>query len=348
MKSPLTIITGILCFVFLAVSAGADYLVVSRVSNIKERPERDSLVLEKVETNTPLHLLDQGQQDKGYYHVKTTNNSRDGWIYRNHVRRKTGNPPVEGESTREDIGELINPLCLYGCPAGSPTSNDVVTREIYVLSNNPRTKFADWVAYKVTKETIGPSKNRNWAKDPLLDVKVTMEPHDYDGAPEALKIDRGHQAPLASFSGTSHWMETNYLSNITPQKSNLNQGLWEKLEENERKVAKRDTVKEIYVMTGPLYERSMPKMPNASKDHVVPSAYWKVIAVNDGKVPRVAAFYFDQETSRNEDMCDHLQTIDEIERRSGLDFFYTLDDALEDSMECSTATLAGDLGCQEN
>ena len=44
--------------------------------------------------------------------------------------------------------EVYSRRCLAGCPDGSPASNELVIREICVLSNNPETKFADWVAYR--------------------------------------------------------------------------------------------------------------------------------------------------------------------------------------------------------
>ena len=51
--------------------------------------------------------------------------------------------------------------CLASCPSGAPATNTLLIREIYALSNNPETKFADWVAYRVTADTIGPSRSRN-------------------------------------------------------------------------------------------------------------------------------------------------------------------------------------------
>ncbi len=82
--------------------------------------------------------------------------------------------------------------------------------------------------YRVTSETIGTSKslNRDWEEDPFLEDSETLEPDDYKNAFNELKTDRGHQAPLASFAGTVFWRSTNILSNITPQKSDLNQGAW--------------------------------------------------------------------------------------------------------------------------
>ncbi len=94
----------------------------------------------------------------------------------------------------------------------------VSARPIYTLQNNAQTKFADWVAYRVTPNTIdGPSRSRNWQQDPNIPATQTMVPADYNGAHATIGTDRGHQVPLASFSNTAHWATTNYLSNITPR-----------------------------------------------------------------------------------------------------------------------------------
>ena len=114
--------------------------------------------------------------------------------------------------------------CLSGCPTGVPATNEVIARTIYALSNNAETKFADWVAYRVLPGFLtGPSRNRNWAKDPDLDEDETLLPDDYDHANVTLAVNRGHQAPLASFKGATDWRQTNFLSNITPQFMKLNQ-----------------------------------------------------------------------------------------------------------------------------
>ena len=122
-------------------------------------------------------------------------------------------------------------------------------------SSAPTTRFADWVAYRITKRSIGPTAARVWKPDPWLADNETLEPEDYRGAFAALKTDRGHQAPLASFTSTPTWEATNYLSNITPQKSALNRGAWVKLESSVRSLARSPDTDAVYVMTGPLSER---------------------------------------------------------------------------------------------
>jgi len=173
--------------------------------------------------------------------------------------------------------ELHTFHCLHGSPVGAPATSDTIVREIYTLSSNDITKQADWVAYPVTPATIGASENRNWAKDPWLANDETLNPAEYTGAPAALHIDRGHQAPLASFSGTPSVADTNILANITPQASALNQGPWVRLENPERALAQQSG-KAIFLYTGPLFERMMKPLPGTPKMHRVPSGYWKVVA----------------------------------------------------------------------
>ena len=127
--------------------------------------------------------------------------------------------------------EIHSKHFFYGYPYGTDKSNDLIIRDIYALSSNDETKFADWVAYKLTYDmTTGSGKDRDWEPDPWLEDSETLEPDDYKGAYNALGTDRGHLAPLGSFDGTETWYEVNYLSNIVPQKSSLNRGRWKQLE----------------------------------------------------------------------------------------------------------------------
>lgn len=209
--------------------------------------------------------------------------------------------------------------CLAGCPAGAPRTNDLLIREIYALSNNAQAKFADWVAYRVTRETVGTSDalQRNWQDEELLKEAETLEEADYAGAFAALRTYRGHQAPLASFAGTLFSRVRNILSNIPAQKSALNQGPWVRLETAARCGVR---VAGVLVVTGPVYDSDAEAMvlPGADKRHRVPTGYFKVVADDIG---RATAFFFDQDADRGMDHCDGIVTLREVEAASGLDIF---------------------------
>lgn len=223
--------------------------------------------------------------------------------------------------------------CLAACPS-VPRGDQLVEHTLYTLANDGGTKFADWVAYVVHAEWIASGRPRNWQADPDVDEADTLEDEDYRGANAAYDYEMGHQAPLQSFGGADEWEEVNYLSNIMPQIGNLNGGRWGALERAERELA-RELDRPVYVMSGPLYERRMPALPQADERHRVPSGFWKVVALSDG---RVAGFIFQNRAEEGSTFCDEIVSVSEIERRSRLNLFPGI--ALR-----SLGDLSSDIGC---
>lgn len=91
------------------------------------------------------------------------------------------------------------------------------------------------------------------------------------------------------------------------------------METRERTLASRSKVA-VYVYTGPLFERPMRPMPKGGVMHRVPSGYWKVVAMADG---RYSSFLFDQNTPRRADHCDSRTSLTEVQLRSRLMLFPT-------------------------
>jgi len=240
--------------------------------------------------------------------------------------------------------------CHGGCPVSQQGEGRVVIREVYVLQNNPITKFADWVAYRVSVAGMtlpeGVDKpTRRWKRDDALDPANTLAPDDYKDAHAVLGTDRGHQAPLASFYGYPDVQATNYLSNITPQRGALNQGPWRILEDKVRDLAREAGT--LFVVTGPLYERPMAPLPRARKPHRVPSGYWKVVLRDPDPVApgdeAVAAFIMDQDLPRHADFCATAVAVDTIEIRGGYDLFPEF--SHDEAFEAGPGTLFAALGC---
>lgn len=234
--------------------------------------------------------------------------------------------------------------CSVGCPLGGGAVT--LHRQAYSLNNNSSTKFANWVAYRITKASSATGRKRNWLADPDIPVGETLEPADYKGASRALKIDRGHQANLASMAGVADWRALNYLSNITPQKADLNQGPWAHLETLERELSKKEGVDSVYVVTGPLYERFIGTLPGTTKEHVIPSGYWKVIFTGDSPSDGFyASFLMDQNTPRFANFCDFQVTIEQIENRSGLKIWSELNGEVKNTLSVEKGRLAAMIGC---
>jgi endonuclease G len=162
-----------------------------------------------------------------------------------------------------------NNNCEHIAPWNVSPGQYFICRETYALSMNPESKMADWVSYCVNTKSItsdGSEQNRRWEPDPSLPESSQLEPNDYRGV-GALGYDRGHQAPLATFKG-ENWQETNYTSNITPQKAELNRGAWLKLENYERSLIKK--YGKVCTITGPYYEEllTMPNLIYADESHI--------------------------------------------------------------------------------
>jgi endonuclease G, mitochondrial len=224
-------------------------------------------------------------------------------------------PPTTNTPTN-----LTCPVHLpYGIPTGTPPTNDFLVRDIYCLSSNDETKFADYVAYYLDQATISGNSDqqRIWQPDPDINPNETLEPEDYKGAYNALGTDRGHLAPLASFRG-KNWQQTNYLSNIVPMKSVLNRSTWADLENYERDIVRK--YGEAYIITGTYYGDSSLKLPQADEPHQIPSGFWKIIKYNG----KIESYVFAQDTPKNTDFKSGKTTLTEIEKLTNLELNFLL------------------------
>ena len=224
-------------------------------------------------------------------------------------------PPTAIESPAIEPGpSAIESAPAQKCPhlpeGIQPKAERIIVRDIYCFAPNRETKFPDWVAYTVSRETMGDGggeQSRDWEPDPDPTIAdLVLEPEDFEGGYQALDVDRGHLIPLASFRGVN-WQQVNYMSVIVPQRSSLNRGAWADLEDQVRDLAKVSPVK---VLAGTDYDRSLGVLPNADEPHQIPSGLWMVVSQNK----TIAAYYFDQDSDQG------AITIPELEARTGLNF----------------------------
>lgn len=148
--------------------------------------------------------------------------------------------------------------------------------------------------------------------------------------------DRGHLAPnyaIAAVHGRSAQVDTFLMSNMTPQRPKLNRQLWQRLEEAvmDHFAPRFDR---LQVITGPIFpENFMDNVFNRVGLVEVPAAFYKIIVVPHSEGPLALAFIMPQDVRGNEPLDDYLVTIDEIEARTGLNFFPDLTPAMEAVLE---------------
>lgn len=152
--------------------------------------------------------------------------------------------------------------------------------------------------------------------------------------------DRGHMAPnyaIAAVHGREAQLDTFYMSNMSPQRPDLNRRLWQRLEEVviDRFVPRFG---EVQVITGPVFpERFFDNVFNRVGLVEVPEAFYKIIAV-PGDKPRVLAFLMPQKVLGDEPLDAYLVSVDEIEGLTGLNFFPRLPDVVAEALEGEVIT----------
>lgn len=158
-----------------------------------------------------------------------------------------------------------------------------------------------------------------------------VTPQDYTNS----GYDRGHLAPnhaMALLYGKQAQEETFLMTNITPQKPSLNQKLWQQLEVIElEQFAPKFNV--LWVYTGPLFATNPSYLKSAF--HIeIPEAFYKIyLGIEENGSIKALAFIIPQKAKMRDALEKYIVSIDEVERRSGFDFFYQLDDTIEDALE---------------
>lgn len=199
----------------------------------------------------------------------------------------------------------------------------------YITSYNNQTKNANWVAWKLTREHAdGPYSRKGVPYYEDMEVEGGRQELS-DWYNTGLPIDHGHLCP----AGDNKWSEdamhqTFLLTNMCPQNSTLNQNNWEYLERRCRGWAKH--YGEVYIATGPIFYSDDYATIGANKVGV-PDAFFKVV-LRLGKSPQALGFIYKNDGEGHK-LDYYLLSVDEVERITGIDFFYNLPDDIEDVVE---------------
>jgi len=207
----------------------------------------------------------------------------------------------------------------------------------YAFSYNPDAHLANWVAYplyenftksRVPRYDAVVSTNKAWAVDPYVTTTNVSTGGSYEWSTKG--YSRGHQLPSADrLGGAMANIQTFYTSNVAPQGTKFNGGIWEQLEEAVRgwvpseKNEPKDT---LYVVTGCVTDAECPTV----KDHdgkavAIPKAYYKALLRLKGGSYIGAGFYLEhKEEIANGDFKDYAMSLKDLEAKTGMTFFVNL------------------------
>ncbi|MBQ6578492.1 MAG: DNA/RNA non-specific endonuclease [Bacteroidales bacterium] len=199
---------------------------------------------------------------------------------------------------------------------------------------------ARWVAYPLNSTLIGSGKRSDaWALDPLLSEK--QQPVLYKGYSDGNDgwYARGHQIASADRLTPGINESTFYGTNMTPQNNDFNSGIWAVLEGQVRSWSKNSDT--LYVVTGCTVEGSTKYCyDNKGKKVTVPTGYFKALlrykensTIGYGGFIG-CGFYFDHANKYGSSVKKSMMmSIDDLEKKLGIDFFVNLPSDIENSVE---------------
>ena len=220
----------------------------------------------------------------------------------------------------DSVARICFPRPLEG------VSEQIIRKTSYIVSYNKNTKIPNWVAWHLTApHTDGPiSRMSNfYEEESVATPRATLE--DYRGS----GWSRGHMCP----AGDNKWDETAMyesfsLVNVCPQNANLNSGLWNSIEIDCRRWARQ--FGDVYIVCGPVF-LNREHETIGTNEVFVPEAFFKVVLCLNGTPKAFGVICRNTDGNRKRDL--YYNSIDQMERITGYDFFPALSDELEDSIE---------------
>ncbi len=215
----------------------------------------------------------------------------------------------------------------------SPTTQTkTLTNQSFIVGYSEMRCNPLWVAYRLTplpKDAPNLPRPTRFTTDKRTECKIAHKHYDRSG------YDRGHLAPnhaISALYGKAAQLDTFMLSNISPQKPNLNRKWWQRLEAVEIEHFTQ-RYSPVWVVTGPVFDDNLEQL-NSSDKVQIPDAFYKIYAgLSSLGSPQVLAFLVPQTVKGNEPLDRYLVSVDEVEKATGLDFFSQLDDKTEQAVE---------------
>ena len=325
----------------------ADFVEVRRSVTIKSRPEGDATILARPPVGTHLVLIEPGQTN-GYYHIRIPAelgaDAEEGFVYRNRVRGFPGDPPG-AEPT--EAPPVTSEVVFHGIPVNEWPEDaiTVLDKEHFVVGYMEDLLNPAWVFYR-----IGPIVEFESFRRPGFRIDGDTEARVRTGDYTRSGFDRGHMAPnfaLGSRFGQEGSRSTFVMSNVSPQFHSFNDGQWGDLEEwiagrKPRNATPENFIQgwadafgEVWVVVGPLFEEDRDALESGVP---VPSSFFCIVVdEQDNGPPRALAFIMPHVDERVRELTGFLTTVDEVERRAGLDFFPDLPNSVQDTMESALA-----------
>ncbi|WP_019509083.1 DNA/RNA non-specific endonuclease [Pleurocapsa sp. PCC 7319] len=224
----------------------------------------------------------------------------------------------------------------FGNPSQANTSNQrnyLIEKPQYALAYNCSKGTPNWVSWQLNRNWLGKVERSNdFRPDASLPENCyAVRPNDYRGS----GYDRGHLVPSGDRTRRKSDNSATFLmSNMIPQSPANNREVWRELEEYSRDLV--DQGKELYIVAGG--SGTAEKIANSKI--IVPKYTWKVILVLertseeiDENTQTIAVWIPNSEKVNNTDWRDYIVSVDEVEKKTGYNFFAVLPKGIQKRIE---------------
>lgn len=268
-------------------------------------------------------------------------------------------PPTVGNANKNDASQNVF-LARLEMPKAR-TDSKVVTHSTkdygvtYSIEWDSNIRAQRWTCYDMNKRNS--AKNGNTRKSLWPDG----DPWDYD--PDVAKSDQQaltNELSKSYYPGTKDYYEkghvcpsndrlynkeankqTFYMTNILPMVHNFNGGIWSKMElklnEWAQKLSDNDS---IFVCKGGTIDKDDQIIGTTIGNHVVPKYFFMALLKKDAsgnmKMLGFWAEHLDEDHS-SDALKGYVVSIDDLEQKTGIDFFCNLPDNVEEQLESKTA-----------
>lgn len=195
--------------------------------------------------------------------------------------------------------------------------------------------------------------SRQYPWDPNLPVADRWEQDDFVQS----GFDHGHICPSADRQySTEANKQTFYMTNMQPQYGKFNQKIWAEMEGMVRSWTPKGAADTLFVCKGGTVDKESQIIKRLNNRMIVPKYFYMALLLksktSSGFSYRAMAFWIENENKdltatdeykqqgKSAFLKQYVITIDDLEQRTGIDFFCNLADEKENSVENSVNTAA--------
>lgn len=266
--------------------------------------------------------------------------------------------PVAGNANKNDasqnafLARLEMPKAKAGSTVVTHTTDDYGVT--YSLEWDSKIRAQRWTCYDLNKRNAAKNGNTRkslwngedpWNFDP--DVAKSeqqaltneLSKSYYPGTKDY--YEKGHICPSNDRLYTKEAnRQTFFMTNILPMVHNFNGGIWSVMELKvnswAQKLGDGDT---IFVCKGGTIDKDSQILGKTINNHVVPKYYFMALLMKTSAGQKMLGFWVEHlnEDHSKDALSGYVVNIDELEQKTGIDFFCNLSDTIEEQLESKTA-----------